>query len=80
MGKYSPDVMIPAFLATYAGGDASTTSLGLFPSMLSMLPNWRLTYSGLGKLEMFKKYFKSVNINHSKNQAAFYFEFSWFSF
>ena len=33
--------------------------------MLSMLPNWRLTYSGLGKLEMFKKHFKSVNINHS---------------
>ena len=65
VGKYSPDVMIPAFLATYAGGDASTTSLNLFPSMLSMLPNWRLTYSGLGKLEMFKKYFKSVNINHS---------------
>ena len=65
IGKYSPDVMIPAFLATYAGGDATSSSLGLFPSMLSMLPNWRLTYSGLGKLPMFKKHFKSVNINHS---------------
>ena len=65
VGRYSPDVMIPAFLATYAGGDAHNTSLSLFPSMLSMLPNWRLTYSGLGKLDMFKKYFKSVNINHS---------------
>ena len=57
--------MIPAFLATYAGGDATSSSLSLFPSMLSMLPNWRLTYSGLGKLPMFKKHFKSVNINHS---------------
>ena len=65
VGRYSPDVMIPAFLATYAGGDAATSSLNLFPSMLSMLPNWRLTYSGLSKLEMFKKHFKSVNINHS---------------
>ena len=65
VGKYSPDVMIPAFLATYAGGDAHSKSLSLFPSMLSMLPNWRLTYSGLGKLDMFKKHFKSVNINHS---------------
>ena len=65
VGRYSPDVMIPAFLATYAGGNAQNTSLGLFPSILSMLPNWRVTYSGLGKLEMFKKYFKSVNINHS---------------
>ena len=57
--------MIPAFLAAYAGGDATSSSLSLFPSMLSMLPNWRLTYSGLGKLDLFKKYFKSVNINHS---------------
>ena len=65
VGCYSPDVMIPAFLATYAGGDARTSSLNLFPSMLSMLPNWKLTYSGLSKLEMFKKHFKSVNINHS---------------
>ena len=65
VGRYSPDVMIPAFLAAYAGGDATSSSLSLFPSMLSMLPNWRLTYSGLGKLDLFKKYFKSVNINHS---------------
>ena len=63
--KYSPDVMIPAFLATYANGNAQNTSLNLFPSMLSMLPNWRVTYSGLSKLDLFKKYFKSVNINHS---------------
>ena len=63
--RYSPDVMIPAFLATYAGGNANKSSLSLFPSMLSMLPNWRITYSGLSKLDLFKKYFKSVNINHS---------------
>ena len=65
VGKYSPDVMIPAFLATYAGGNAHTKALDLFPSMLSMLPNWKVTYSGLSKLPMFKKHFKSVNINHS---------------
>ena len=63
--KFSPDVMIPAFLATYAGGDAHNSKLDLFPSMLSMLPNWRITYSGLSKLSVFKKHFKSVNINHS---------------
>ena len=65
VGKYSPDVMIPTFLATYAGGDAQSNNLNLFPSMLSMLPNWKVTYSGLSKLPMFKKHFKSVNINHS---------------
>ena len=65
VGRFSPDVMIPTFLATYTGGNAKSTSLSLFPSMLSMLPNWRVTYSGLSKLPMFKKHFKSVNINHS---------------
>ena len=65
VAKYSPDVMIPAFLATYAGGNAHTKALDLFPSMLSMLPNWKVTYSGLSKLPLFKKHFKSVNINHS---------------
>jgi cell surface protein SprA len=33
--------------------------------MLSLLPNWRITYGGLSKLAFFQKYFKSVNINHS---------------
>ena len=65
VGKYSPDVMIPTFLATYAGGDVHSKNLNLFPSMLSMLPNWKLTYSGLSKLPKFKKHFKSFNINHS---------------
>ncbi len=61
--KYSADVMIPAFLEAYTSG--SKSSLGdLFPSFMSMLPNWRIKYSGLSKLEFFKKYFKSVNIEH----------------
>jgi len=62
---YSPDVMIPAFLATYSGRSVDGASLSLFPSMLSLLPNWRITYGGLSKLAFFQKYFKSVNINHS---------------
>ena len=61
--KYSADVMIPAFLEAYTNG--SKTTLGnLFPSFMTMLPNWRVKYSGLSKLEFFKKYFKSVNIEH----------------
>ena len=65
VGKYSPDVMIPAFLAAYTGKDARKTPLDLFPDILSMMPNWRLTYSGLGRLPFFKKYFKSINLNHA---------------
>ncbi|MDL2304927.1 cell surface protein SprA [Bacteroides sp. OttesenSCG-928-D19] len=65
VGKYSPDVMIPAFLAAYTGKDARKTPLDLFPDLLSIMPNWRITYSGLGRLPFFKKYFKSININHA---------------
>ena len=33
--------------------------------MLSMLPNWSITYSGLSKLPFFQKYFKSFNLRHA---------------
>ncbi len=63
--NYSSDVMIPAFLAAYTGKDINgKNALKLFPSLLQMLPNWRITYSGLSKLGWFKKHFKSFNINH----------------
>ncbi len=62
---YSADVMVPAFLAAYTGGNASKYPLNLFPSLSRMLPNWKLTYSGLTKLDWFGKRFKSFNINHS---------------
>lgn len=63
--KYSSDVMIPAFLAAYTGRDVSKGPLDLFPSIMQMLPNWRITYNGLSKLDWFKKYFKSFNLNHT---------------
>ncbi|MBR4810664.1 MAG: cell surface protein SprA [Bacteroidaceae bacterium] len=61
---YSSDVLIPAFLAAYTGRDSKKATLDLFPSMLSILPNWTFTYSGLSKLPFFKKYFKSFNLTH----------------
>ena len=65
VSKYSPDVMIPAFLATYTGRDATRTGLDFFPNLLSMLPNWRITYTGLGKLPWLSKYFRNINLNHA---------------
>ena len=62
---YSSDVLIPAFLAAYTGRDAHKATLDLFPNVLSILPNWSLTYSGLSKLPFFKKYFKSFNLTHA---------------
>jgi cell surface protein SprA len=60
--KYSADVMIPAFLKTYANGGGS---LNIFPTLAKLLPNWSMRYSGLGKLPWFRDHFKSVNINHA---------------
>lgn len=63
VSKYSADVMIPAFLASYTsmGGN----SLSIFPALSRLLPNWTLRYSGLTQLPWFRDLFKSVNINHS---------------
>ena len=58
--RYSSEVMIPAFLEAYTG----KKDLGLFPALSAILPNWNVTYSGLGKIDFMKRYFKSFNINH----------------
>lgn len=61
----SPDVMIPAFLAAYTGIDANNAALTAFPDMLSILPNWRITYDGLMQIPLFKEHFKSFTLNHA---------------
>jgi cell surface protein SprA len=72
-GRYSQDVLIPAFIAAYTGRDVHKIPLitesynsirsnpfaGLIP-----LPNWRATYTGLGKLPFFAKNFSSITITH----------------
>lgn len=63
--QYSADVLVPAFLAAYCGKDASKSPLSIFPSLANILPNWKLTYSGLGKLPWFADRFRSFNINHA---------------
>jgi cell surface protein SprA len=63
ISQYSSDVMIPAFLAAYCGGNTSSP-LDIFPSLARMLPNWTLSYGGLAKLPGIKKHFKSLNIDH----------------
>lgn len=62
---YSADVMIPAFLSAYCGKDAKKSALDIFPSLMSILPNWTVRYTGLSKLGFFADRFKSFNINHA---------------
>lgn len=60
----SSDVMIPAFLAAYTGGNAKSISLSLIPGLWALLPNWNMTYDGLSKIPFVKEYAKSVRLSH----------------
>ncbi len=63
---YSADVMVPAFLSAYCGGNALSSPLDIFPTLSRLLPNWSLSYGGLIKLSpWFADHFKSFNINHT---------------
>ena len=61
----SSDVLIPAFMAAYTGQSPDKVTLGPFPGLSAMLPNWRITYDGLGKIEWFRKYFRSLTLTHA---------------
>ncbi len=59
---FGQDVLLPAFAAAYAGGDAKTEGLKPFKSI--PLPNWRLTYKGFMKMKWFKNNFSNFIISH----------------
>jgi cell surface protein SprA len=65
VGLNSPDVLIPAFIAAYTGKDANSVETTAFPSIKSLLPNWRITYDGLMKLPFIKNNLKSLNLSHA---------------
>ena len=62
-GLTQQDVLTYAFLSAYTGKDASTFELDQFPKI--PLPNWRITYDGLGKLDWAKPYVSQVNLSHA---------------
>ncbi|MGL4293818.1 MAG: cell surface protein SprA [Bacteroidales bacterium] len=61
----SADVMIPAFMAAYTGRDPNKVSTAIFPSLKSLLPNWRITYDGLIRIPGLDKYFRSITLSHA---------------
>ncbi|MDP4267825.1 MAG: cell surface protein SprA, partial [Bacteroidota bacterium] len=62
-GGTSQQVLIPAFLGAYTNTDPTSFLGNLF--MKIPKPNWRITYDGLSKLELMKRYFKTVTLSHS---------------
>ncbi len=65
VAKNSADVLVPAFLAAYTGRNANTMSLNPFLGILRVLPNWSVTYDGLGKLPWMRDHFRSVTLTHA---------------
>ncbi|HMG82466.1 MAG TPA: cell surface protein SprA, partial [Ferruginibacter sp.] len=72
-GRYSTDVLLPAFIAAYSGQDAHKIALiseqnpnikyNPFHGMIPR-PNWKLTYSGLSKIKQLKKIFTNITLTH----------------
>ena len=65
VNRAGSDVLIPAFLAAYTGTDASKIYLTPFPSLSSVLPNWRVTYDGLIRIGGLNKHFKAITLTHA---------------
>ncbi|HVZ26378.1 MAG TPA: cell surface protein SprA, partial [Sediminibacterium sp.] len=75
-GRYSQDVLVPAFLAAYGKKDPNTFPLlnqtnasiksnpfgGILPR-----PNWALTFTGLTRIPAIAKVFSSISITHAYN-------------
>lgn len=64
-GPNSQEVMITSFLAAYGKKETSKISLKTFPSPLEMMPNWRITFDGLSRVEFVKKYLNSLSFSHA---------------
>ena len=61
----SADVLVPAFLSAYTGRDASRMNLNPFLGILKILPNWSVTFDGLGRLPWMRDHFKSITLTHA---------------
>jgi cell surface protein SprA len=75
-GRYSQDVLIPAFIAAYTGQDPqsvatikqSNPNIKANPfSQIKPKPNWRVTYTGLTNIPALAKTFSTISVTHAYN-------------
>lgn len=65
-GPTSVEVLVPAFLAAYQGADPNKVSLGMFPSIRYIRPNWRVQYEGMvSRIPKLSNIMKTMNFTHS---------------
>jgi cell surface protein SprA len=62
-GPSSQDVLMYSFLSAYSGKSIQSAKLNIFPKI--PLPNWRLTYSGLTRIEFLRNIFRNITISHA---------------
>ena len=62
-GNTAQQVLLYSFLSAYSGESAKSTFVSDFTKLMPA-PNWNITYDGLSKIPLLKKYFKSVTLNH----------------
>ncbi len=61
-GRNNQAVLLPAFLSAYSGTDPTKVKTGIFRNF--PVPNWELRYTGLMKIDWFKKNFKRFSVQH----------------
>jgi cell surface protein SprA len=65
-GPTSVEVLVPAFLAAYQGADPYKVSLGMFPSIKYIRPNWRVQYEGMvSRIPKISNLMRSMSFTHS---------------
>jgi len=68
LGTVSPssaDVLVPAFLSAYTKQDINKVSFNPFLDILHVMPNWNVTFDGLGRIPAVKEHFKSFVLTHA---------------
>ncbi len=66
-GKDNQDVLVTSFLAAYQGKDANSVTLNKFPKI--PVPNWRITYNGLSKINFINNLFTAIDVSHGYNST-----------
>ena len=66
-GPNSPEVLRPAFLEAYSGRSGSKANRDYFPTF--PLPNWRITYTGLSKIEFISRFIQKLTLAHGYNST-----------
>ncbi|MBV9961989.1 MAG: cell surface protein SprA [Parafilimonas sp.] len=77
-GRYQQDVLLPAFIAAYTNKDPNSVSLinesnssiksNPF-SGIHAVPNWRVTYTGLTRIQSLADKFSNITITHGYNST-----------